>query len=87
MKKTIDKYIDVPINVAKDIAEKYSKTQVIIVCWDKHHSRTHVTTYGKTESDCKEAAIGGNKVKKALGWPNHLCHAKPKRNSRRNNGN
>lgn len=73
------KYIDVPIDAAKRIADEFDKDQVIIVCWDKIHGKTHVTTYGKTIEECEQAAKGGNLVKKALGWPDSLCHAKPTR--------
>ena len=73
----MSEYSDVPIFRAKKIADKYEKDQVIIVCWDKYHGRTHVTTYGITKKDCEEAAKGGNMVKKALGWPDELCHDKP----------
>ena len=71
-------YVDVPIKAAKRIAKEFEKNQVIIVCWDQKHGRSHVTTYGKSKKECEQAAMGGNKVKKALGWPDHLCHAKPK---------
>ena len=71
------KYIDVPIGAAKEIAKKFDKDQVIVVCWNQEHGKTHVTTYGKTQSDCEQAAKGGNFVKKALGWPESLCNAKP----------
>ena len=72
-------YKDIPIDAAKNIAEKCNKDQVIIVAWDKKLAKTHVTTYGKSLRDCREAAQGGNRVKKALGWPDELCHAKPER--------
>lgn len=72
-------YKDVPIEAAKDIAEKYDKDQVIVVCWDDEHKRTHVTTYGKSLSDCKAAAEGGNFVKRALGWPEEECKDVPDR--------
>ena len=75
----MDKYVGVPIEWAKHIAEACEKDQVIIVCWDKAHGKTHVTTYGKTKEDCEQAAKGGNFVKKALGWPDELCHAKSER--------
>jgi len=71
------KYLNVPISAAKQIASDFGKDQVIIVCWDKEHGRTHVTTYGKTAEECEQAAQGGNLVKKALGWPDEMCHAKP----------
>lgn len=73
----------IPINAAKDIGENYAYSQVIIVAWDKDTGTTHVTTWGKSLSDCEQAAIGGNFVKKALGWPNHLTEAKPARVKRR----
>ncbi|MFH1317769.1 MAG: hypothetical protein ABIH71_01975 [Candidatus Omnitrophota bacterium] len=69
----------IPILVAKRISEQYNQAQVIIVTWDNVNNRTHVVTYGKTLKDCEQAAIGGNFVKKALGWPDELCHAKPAR--------
>lgn len=72
-------YVEVPVDMAKLIANQCEKDQVIIVCWDKHHGKSHVTTYGKTMIDCEQAAMGGNKVKKAIGWPDELCHAKPER--------
>jgi hypothetical protein len=73
------KYKDIPISAAKRIATVYNKNQVIIVAWDEIHKRTHVTTFGKTLKDCEQAAIGGNFVKKALGWPDSFCHAIPAR--------
>jgi hypothetical protein len=72
-------YKDIPIDVAKRIAEEFDKNQVIIVTWDEAHGRTHVTTYGKTLEECQQAAKGGNIVKRALGWPDELCQAKPDR--------
>lgn len=44
-----------------------------------------VTTYGKTISDCENAAEGGNAIKKLLGWPEELCNAKPKRSKNKGN--
>jgi hypothetical protein len=51
--------------------------QVIIVAWDGE--RTHVVTYGKSVEDCDQAALGGDKIKKALGWPEALMNALPSR--------
>jgi hypothetical protein len=70
-------YKEVPVSVAMDIARHFDKDQVIIVAWDTAHHRTHVTTYGKTPFERQQAAQGGNLVKKALGWPDELCHAEP----------
>jgi len=72
-------YKAIPIKAARDIAKQFNKNQVIIVTWDEAHKKTHVTTYGRTAEECAQAAMGGNLVKKALGWPDELCHAKPAR--------
>ncbi len=79
-KSTIKK---IPIQVCKEISKKYRQDQVILVTWDKTENRTHVVTYGKTIKDCEEAAIGGNKVKKTLGWPDEMCHAVPDRTTKK----
>jgi hypothetical protein len=63
------KYKTIPVSAAKAIAETYDKQQVIIVTWDAAHGKTHVTTYGDTAEQCRQAALGGDKVKDALGWP------------------
>jgi hypothetical protein len=72
-------YVSVPIAEAKAIAETYGKNQVIIICWDKEHCKSHVTTYGKSVPDSYYAAAGGNKIKKVLNWPDKLCHAESER--------
>lgn len=63
------KYKSIPVSAAKAIAETYAKQQVIVVAWDAEHGKTHVTTYGDTAETCRQAALGGDKVKEALGWP------------------
>jgi uncharacterized protein YuzE len=62
---------------AKDIAQEYNLKQVILCAWDGE--RTHIVTYGKTLEDCDQAAQGGNKIKKFLGWSEELCEAEPSR--------
>lgn len=69
----------IPIIEAKRILKIYGQAQVVIVTWDKDNNRQHVITCGRTLVDCEQAANGGNFVKKALGWPDELCHAKPVR--------
>jgi hypothetical protein len=70
----VDNYIDIPIMAAKAVAEMYDKDQVIIVAWDNTHRRTHVTTYGKGIRNAKQAAQGGNKIRRSLGFPEEMCH-------------
>ena len=74
-----DRYVEVPISAAREIAESFEKDQVIVVTWDKAHGMMHVTTYGKTLEDCAQAAVGGNFVKKSLGFPDEDCESKPER--------
>lgn len=73
----------IPIAAAKHIADEFGKDQVIVVTWDKTTGTTWVTTYGKTVDECTQAAEGGNRVKRALGWPESLCSAKPARAKRK----
>jgi len=69
----------IPINWGKKIAEDLGYTQVIIHAYDGATGIQHVTTYGKSLKDCKNAADGGNTIKRLLKWPEELCNEKPKR--------
>lgn len=57
-----------PIQDAKELAHRHGLQQVILLAWDGE--RTHCVTYGKSVEDCDQAAQGGEKVKKVMGWPN-----------------
>ena len=74
-----DGYKDIPIEAAQSVAEQFDKDQVIIICWDKAFGKTHVTTFGKSQVEAKEAARGGNLLKEYLGWPDSECQDEPKR--------
>jgi hypothetical protein len=71
----------IPIKAAKTIAKEYDCRQVILVAWDGE--RTHVVTYGQTLDECEQAALGGNMVKRALGFPEEMCNTKPARTNDR----
>lgn len=60
----------IPVSAAAAIAKQYKQKQVIVVTWDG--STTHIATYGIDKEQCRQAAIGGNKVQEALGWPVEL---------------
>jgi hypothetical protein len=62
----------IPISAAAAIGKAHQQSQVIVVTWDPVNGLTHVVTWGKTKQDCANAAIGGNVVKQALGWPSAL---------------
>lgn len=70
---------EIPINAAKEISKKYEYPEVVIFAFDPVSGMQHVTTYGETIDQCKDAARAGNFLKKALCWPEKLCHAKPVR--------
>lgn len=72
------RYRPIPISAAKEIGKRYGKQQVIVVAWDAFHGKEHVTTWGEDAEACRQAAAGGNRVKRALGWPEALCDAKSK---------
>jgi hypothetical protein len=61
---------NIPIGAAAQIAREHNQKQVIIVAWDGE--KTYITTYGINKEQCRQAAIGGNKVQEALGWPVEL---------------
>lgn len=69
----------IPIRAAKTIADEFSQDQVVVLTFDRATGMTHVVTYGKTLEDCKQAAEGGNRMKRLMGWPEELCNAKPAR--------
>lgn len=73
----------IPISSAKKIGLDLGYTQVIITAFDKNTGVTSVTTWGYSQEDCEQAAIGGNFVKKALGWPPEKCNDKPARQIRK----
>lgn len=63
----------IPIADARRIMKKNRLRQLVMVAWDGE--KTHVVTCGTTLHDSEQAALGGNKVKKALGWPEELQKA------------
>lgn len=58
----------IPISEACSVGKKHGQQQVIIVTWDADTGTTHVVTWGETKEACRQAARGGDLVKKALGW-------------------
>ena len=65
-----------PVKSAKEVADKYCCRQVIICAWDG--DLTHVVTYGKSQEDCAQAAIGGALMKKTMEWPEKFWGKEPK---------
>jgi hypothetical protein len=63
----INPYEPVPVEVAREIAEKYHKSIVIIFAHDPVHGLMHTTTYGTDPQNKAWAAQGGEIATKALG--------------------
>lgn len=63
----MSEYIAVPVQAAKDVAEKYAKQMVVILCYDREHGLTHTTTYGVMPFDKENAAAAGEICAKAVG--------------------
>ena len=60
-------YQPVPVEVASQVAERFSKDIVIIMCWDAAHNLVHVTTWGHSASDKLVAADAGETAATAIG--------------------
>ncbi len=75
----------IPIERAKEISQ-LGYDEVIIVGCNYETGIQHVTTFGKSQSACENAAKGGNAIKKLLGWPAELCNEKPARQLRKEKG-
>jgi hypothetical protein len=57
----------VPVEVAAQIAERFQKDIVIILCWDALNEQTHTTTWGHSANDKLVAAEAGETVTAAFG--------------------
>lgn len=63
----MSQYVEVPVTAAKAIAERYQKSQVVILAWDPVHKLTHTTTYGVEAFDKENAAAAGEICTAAIG--------------------
>jgi len=61
--------------------KKTGYPEIVILGYDPVSGKQHVTTYGETKVQCIDAAKAGNFIKKACGWPDEFCHAKPNKQS------
>lgn len=67
-------YKPVPVAEAKQIAERYDKSIVVIAAWDPVFGLLHTTTYGVSANDKDHAADAGVIVARALGTVPELAH-------------
>lgn len=60
-------YKQVPVEVAKQIAENHDRDIVVITCYSHEHKLLHSTTYGVAPADKVSAARAGEIIARALG--------------------
>lgn len=63
----MSEYLPVPVDVARAISENYSKSMVVILCYDDVHEVTHTTSYGREAFDKENAAAAAVLCTKAVG--------------------
>lgn len=62
-----DTYIPIPVSVAKQIAEHFAKSQVVILAYDSKFEMTHATSYGVEAFDKENAAAVAESCTKHIG--------------------
>ena len=55
-------YVPVPVAAAREVAERYAKSVVVITSFDRAHATVHTTTYGVEPADKIAAANLGDKI-------------------------
>jgi len=68
----------VSVAAAKELRERIGATHVVVFAVYEDGEQC-VATHGKTQTNAREAAAAGNRLKSAIGWPEHLCQSQPVR--------
>lgn len=63
----MSEYVPVPVEAAREIAQKFAKDIVVIVATDRAHDQIHTTTYGRSQFDKIHAAELGPVLATAAG--------------------
>lgn len=63
----MSEYKPVPVDIAKQIAESFDKSIVVLLCYDPTHNLTHTTTYGVNAYEKEQAAALGEMATQAIG--------------------
>jgi hypothetical protein len=70
----------IPIESAKEYAEKHGQQIAVTITWERDTGVTHVVTYGENQQECDWACDLGNQIKRSvLKWPEEMCNAEPER--------
>lgn len=67
MAEQLTDYKPVPVSEARRIAATYSKSMVVILCYDAVHALTHTTTYGESAFEKERAAAVGKLCAETIG--------------------
>ena len=59
-------YKPVPVSAAAAVGEQFTKSIVVIACWDPQHQLLHITTWGRDPADKLTATVAGELVAAAL---------------------
>jgi hypothetical protein len=65
--KTGQDHTPVPVSAAREIGQRYRKSQVAVISWDPVSGLVHTTTWGETPSDKVQAARLGEILTEAAG--------------------
>lgn len=60
-------YVNIPVELARQIAQDFDKQIVVVCAWNHAHAKLHTTTYGVEPKDKRDAAKAGEICAKALG--------------------
>lgn len=61
----------IPVSALKRLAENFGQTHAVLMAHGPD-GVTHVVTWGANPQACVHAAQGGNKMKRAMNWPEEL---------------
>jgi len=69
--------LDIPIDIADVVSTISGYPEIVIFGYNPVTGINHVTTFGKTIAQSLDACNAGNFLKKALGWSDEDCKARP----------
>lgn len=75
----------IAITIAKNIALTHNYDEVIVFGANYNEGIQHITTFGKDQKACDNAALGGNTIKDLLGWPKDQCKDLSSKSKKRGN--
>ena len=68
---------ELKISDAKLISESSGFDEIVIFGYNSISDKQMIVTYGRTKTQCVDAASSGNYIKKCLGWDTSKCNTYP----------